>query len=72
MILGMEVTVRTMMVGGLVVLTLLLFQVLTGLRVIKMGRKKRVVHKWTGIAVLCLAAVHGFLGVVFGLGLKIL
>jgi hypothetical protein len=72
MILGLEITARMMVVGGIVVFALLLFQVLAGLRIIKLGRKNRVVHKWTGIAVLGIAAAHGLLGIVFGLGLTIL
>jgi hypothetical protein len=42
------------------------------LRIIKLGRKNRTVHKWTGIAVLGVAVFHGFLGVVLTFGLRIL
>jgi hypothetical protein len=72
MIFGLEVTLRTMVAGGAILLALLLFQVLAGLRIIKLGRKNRTVHKWTGIAVLGVAVFHGFLGVVLTFGLRIL
>jgi hypothetical protein len=72
MIFGFEVTLRIMVLGGAILLTLLLFQVLAGLRIITLGRKNRTVHKWTGIAVLGIAVLHGFLGVVLTFGLKVL
>jgi len=71
MILGMPVTLPTMMLGGVLLFALVLFQVLLGFRVIKLGRKHRPVHKWTAVAILVVAALHGFLGSVLGLGLKI-
>lgn len=71
MILGFEVTVRTMMLGGTLLLALVLFQVLAGVRIIKLGRKNRVVHKWVGIGILGVAVLHGLLGVVLGFGLRI-
>jgi hypothetical protein len=71
MIFGLEVSVRTMMLGGVLLFALLLFQVLAGLRIIKLGRKNRVVHKWMGIAILGVAVLHAFLGFVLGFGLRI-
>jgi hypothetical protein len=71
MIFGLAVTLGTMMLGGIILFALVLFQVLAGLRIIKLGRKNREVHKWVGIAILGVAAVHGLLGVALGLGLRI-
>jgi hypothetical protein len=71
MIFGLEITARIMAVGGVVLFALLLFQVLAGLRIIKLGRKNRAVHKWTGMAILGIAAVHGLMGLVLGFGLTI-
>jgi len=72
MILGVAITVEAMMIGGVALFTLVLFQVLVGLRVIKLGRRHRAVHKWNGIAILGVATVHGILGLTYGLGLTIL
>ena len=52
MILGMPVTGMMMLAGGAVLLVLTLFQVLAGMRVIKLGKKHRVVHRWTAFAIL--------------------
>ena len=71
MLFGLEVTVRMMIFGGVILFALLLFQVLAGLRIIKLGRKNRAIHKWVGIAILGVAALHGLLGVVLGFGLRI-
>ncbi len=57
--------------GGLVTFTLVLFQVLAGLRIIKLGKRHRVVHKWTAMAILALAEVHGLIGVVYVLGVPL-
>jgi hypothetical protein len=71
MILGMPVTGMMMLVGGAVLLVLTLFQVLAGLRVIKLGKKHRIVHRWTAFAILGLAAIHGLLGVVYVTGVRL-
>jgi hypothetical protein len=44
--------------GGLTLLTLLVFQVLVGRRIIKLGKNHFVIHKWTGYSMLALAAFH--------------
>jgi len=72
MILGIVVTGPLMVAGGLTLFVLIVFQVLVGLRKINLGRKRLVIHKWTGITILGLAAVHGLLGIAFALGLTIL
>jgi len=71
MILGMPVTGMMMMVGGAVLLVLTLFQVLAGMRVIKLGKKHRVVHRWSAFAILGLGAIHGLLGVVYVTGVRL-
>jgi len=72
MILGLAVTGPMMVVFGFVLLVLTAFQVLVGMRKINLGRKRMVIHKWTGLAILVLGLVHGLMGVAFGLGLTIL
>jgi hypothetical protein len=72
MVLGLAITGPMMVVVGLTLLVLTTFQVLVGLRKIKLGRKRLVIHKWTGLTILAIAAVHGLMGLAFGLGLTIL
>jgi len=72
MILGIPVTGTAMLAGGFVLFVLTLFQVLMGMRVIKLGKRHRVAHRWTAFAILGLAAVHGLLGFVFVTGVRIL
>lgn len=45
--------------GGLTLFTLLAFQLIVGLRWIKLGKNHLKIHKWTGIAMLGLAVFHG-------------
>jgi hypothetical protein len=71
MILGMAVTGTTMLIGGAVLLALTLFEVLLGLRVIKLGKKHRIVHRQTAFAILGIAALHGLLGVMYVTGASI-
>lgn len=68
MILGVAVTGVMMLIGGALLLALTLFEVLLGLRVIKMGKKHRIVHRWTAFAILGVAAIHGILGVLYVTG----
>jgi len=46
-------------VFGILLWFLILFQVLMGFRVIKLGKRHRVVHKWTAVVILILGPVHG-------------
>jgi hypothetical protein len=61
-------------VFGVVIWLLIVFQTLVGMRVFKLGRRQRPVHKWIGFAIVALALVHGlaasslFLGFPFKLG----
>ena len=71
MILGMSVTGPMMLIGGVTLLALTLFQVLLGLRVFKLGKRHRIVHRWAAFAILGVAAVHGLLGVLFVTGTRI-
>jgi hypothetical protein len=72
MILGFVVTGPLVVAMGLTLLLMTVFQVLVGLRKIKLGRNRLVIHKWTGFAILGIAAVHGLLGATFALGWTIL
>jgi len=51
--------ISIILILGLLNLVLLLFQAASGLRIIKV---KYGIHKKTGIALLIVALVHGFLG----------
>ena len=53
--------ISVILILGLCNLILLLFQAATGLRIIKV---KYSVHKKTGITLLIIALIHGFLGIV--------
>jgi hypothetical protein len=68
MILGLTITGPMVVVGGSTLFALVLFQVLLGLRVIKLGAKHRVVHRWTAFTILAVAAVHGSIAALFALG----
>lgn len=71
MILGLPVTGAMMLIGGAALFVLTSFQVLLGMRVIKLGKRHRIVHRWTAFAIVGLAAVHGLLGVLFITGARI-
>ena len=71
MILGMPVTPMVMLIGGIIVLGLTLFEVLLGLRFIKLGRQHRTVHRRVAFAIVAVAVVHGFLGVLLVTGARL-
>ena len=71
MILGIQVTGAMMLIGGATLLVLTLFQVLAGLRVIKIGKLHSVVHRRNAFVILGLAAIHGLLGVLYVTGARI-
>jgi hypothetical protein len=51
---------------GLTLLALLIFQMLTGLRVITFhGATHRLVHRWAGFAILGIGAVHATIAIGF-------
>lgn len=45
-------------VGGLVLFTFVAWQLATGMRWIKLGRRTYKIHRWTGITLAVLAVVH--------------
>jgi hypothetical protein len=45
--------------GGVILSVLIVFQLLTGLRVIKVPTS---VHRWNGITIFAVAAAHGVIG----------
>ena len=53
---------------GFLIWSLTIFQVLLGLRFIKIGRKQYTVHKWIGLTIVTLAPIHGLAASVFFLG----
>lgn len=71
MIFGIPVTAQMVLFGGVTMFLLLSFQVLVGLRIIKLGKKHFLIHKWTAFALLALAAVHGSAGFLFATGTRI-
>jgi len=72
MILGIPVTGPEIVTLGVLLWLVTLFQVLVGLRWIKLGRRQYKIHKWVGISILGLAVLHGMAGAAFALGLHIL
>jgi hypothetical protein len=59
-------------VFGIVLWVLTIFQVLVGFRVFKLGTRHRPVHKWTGVAIVVLAPLHGLGAWWFFMGLPFL
>ena len=72
MFFGLSITLRTLMVFGIVIFALLVAQMLIGLRVIKLGKVHRVWHRRLAFAILGLAALHGLAGMALYFGWKIL
>ena len=72
MIFGIAVTGPMVLVLGVALLLLTVFQVLAGMRKIKLGRNRMKIHKWAGFAILAIGVVHGLLGATFALGWTIL
>jgi hypothetical protein len=72
MIFGIPVTGSTMLVVGILLFLITAFQVLAGMRVIKLGKVHRQVHRWTAYVIIGLAALHGLLGIAFATGWSIL
>ena len=55
-------------VFGLLIWLLTIFQTLLGMRVVKIGKRQRLVHKWIGFAIVGLAPLHGLAATIFFLG----
>ena len=72
MIVGIAITPWLMVMGGTLLLLLTAFQLTTGMRWIKFGRKTTTYHRWTGYAIILLALGHALLGIAFAFGLTIL
>ena len=73
MILGIEFEWGNIILGGISVFLLLVFQMLVGLRVIKFkGRTHSKVHKWGAWLTVAVAGVHGFLAATIFYGWRIL
>ncbi len=72
MIFGIVVQPRILVVLGLSAFLVLVVQVLVGYRKIRFkGKKHLVVHKRLAWVLLVIAAIHGFLGFVYGSGIRI-
>jgi hypothetical protein len=72
MIFGIPITPLWMIVGGVVLLALVAFEILLGLRKIKFGRRTLVYHKYIAFTILGVVIVHGLLGVLFVMGWSLL
>lgn len=72
MIFGWPVTSLWMLILGLTLLALIVFQVLIGERKIKLGRRTFVYHRYVAYTILTVAFVHALLGVLFVMGWSIL
>ena len=68
MIFGMPITPVWMIVGGVALLLLVVFEILLGLRRIKFGKRTLVYHKYVAFTILGVVLVHGLLGVLFVTG----
>ena len=71
MIFGIPVQPSWLLTLGILLLVLLAFQILVGMRKIKFGRKTFVYHRWVAYTILGIAIVHGFLGVLFSYGFRV-
>lgn len=71
MILGVPANLLWVLVGGILVLTLTVFEVLLGLRIIKLGKRHRTVHRWVAFSILGVAVVHGLLALAYVTGVLV-
>ena len=72
MIFGTSVSPTWLLVLGVTLLVLLVFQILVGMRKIKFGRKTFVYHRWVAFAILGIAILHGLLSMLFVYGWSVL
>lgn len=73
MILGIQLQLGNLLLGGSVVMLLVIFQMLVGLRVIKFkGRTHMKVHKYGAWLLTVVGAGHGLVALVYYNGWKIL
>jgi len=68
MVFGQPVTPFLMLVVGMSLFAVILFQVAIGMRWVKLGRRTFVYHKWVAFTIVGLAVVHGILGILFATG----
>ena len=72
MIFGFAITLPVLALGGIAVFALLLFQMASGMRWIKLAPKSRVkIHKRVGLTLVAFAALHGVMGLILAMGLTI-
>lgn len=72
MVFGFTLSLQILAVGGVVMMALLLFQLASGLRWIKLPPKRRLkIHKTAGVLLVVLAVVHGAMGLILATGLII-
>lgn len=72
MIFGLTISLPLIATGGVIMLLLLLFQMASGMRWIKLPPKHRVkIHKTTGLTLVAFAVVHGAMGLVLVTGATI-
>ncbi len=72
MVFGLTLSLQIMTVGGVVMMALLIFQLASGLRWIKLPPKRRLkIHKTAGVVLVILAVVHGAMGLILATGVTI-
>ena len=69
MLLGEPITVQMLIPGGILLALVLIFQILTGKRVIRFkGRTHIKVHTWAAYVMAVVALGHAFLGMALAFG----
>jgi len=71
MVFDFFIPVWVMLAGGLTVFAVIVFEVLVGLRIIKLGRHWTKYHRWTAYSILAIAALHGGAGILFLTGWRL-
>lgn len=71
MIFGTPITPIMIVAGGATVFTLLVFQVLLGLRIIKLGKHHYKIHRWVAYTILGVAVIHASAAITMLFGLSI-
>lgn len=68
MLFGYTLSLQSQALTGTLLFMLLLWQLLTGLRVIKLGRNHYRIHRITGISLVVLTLGHGLTGYLIAFG----
>ncbi len=71
MLFGLVITNVAVAIGGVLLFTLVLFQVAMGMRWIKLGKHHRVWHRRTAFAIVAVAALHAVIGMTYAFGLRL-